>query len=78
MIRAAVHVSSLYYHETSPRGYKKFPCSKYNPSHKCKNAINCWHFNIYLHDKKPSERLKTRNFFIYRYFNFYEQLKFHA
>ena len=25
-----------------------------------------------------SERLKARNFFIYRYFCFYEQLKFHA
>ena len=25
-----------------------------------------------------SERLKARNFFICQYFNFYEQLKFHA
>ena len=25
-----------------------------------------------------SERLKARNFFIYRYFSFYEQLKFRA
>ena len=25
-----------------------------------------------------SERLKARNFFIFRYFNFYEQLKLHA
>ena len=25
-----------------------------------------------------SERLKARNFFICRYFSFYEQLKFHA
>ena len=27
---------------------------------------------------KTSERLKARNFFIGRYFSFYEQLKFHA
>ena len=39
------------------RGYKSFFMlnsaeTKIYPAHKClKNANNCWHFNIYKHDK---------------------------
>ena len=38
------------------RGYKTFFMLNsaehaIYPAHKCKNANNCWHFNIYKHDK---------------------------
>ena len=38
------------------QGYKTFFMlnsaeHKIYPAHKCLNANNCWHFNIYEHDK---------------------------
>ena len=41
---------------TRPQGYKTFFMlssaeTKIYPAHKCKNANNCWHFNIYEQDK---------------------------
>ena len=40
------------YIKTRPRGYKFFFMLNSTeheiiPAHKCKNANNCWHFNIY-------------------------------
>ena len=42
--------------ETWPGGYKTFSMlssaeHEIYPAHKCLNANNCWHFNIYEHDK---------------------------
>ena len=39
-------------------------------AHKCQNANNCWHFNIYKHDKisiinTTCESLKARKVFIF-------------
>ena len=68
---------------TWPRVYKTFSMlnsaeHEIYPAHKCQNANNCWHLNIYEQDKYNIERIKARNFFICQYFCFYEQLKFHA
>ena len=47
-------------------------------AHKCLNANNCWHFNIYYHDKDNIRETLARNFHFCRYFSFYEQLRFCA
>ena len=39
---------------------------------------NFWHFNIISKINTTPERLKAKNFFICRYFSFYEQLNFRA
>ena len=44
-------------------------------AHKCLNANNCWHLNIYGH---ASEGLKARKVFVFQHFCFYESVKFHA
>ena len=43
-----------------------------------KNANNRWHLKFICMINATSERIKERNFFICRYFRFYEQLKFRA
>ena len=49
--------------------------NKIYPAHKCLNA----NILTFISTKNTtSERLKARNFFIYPYFSFYEQLKFRA
>ena len=46
---AAISVSAK---QRRPKGYKTFSMlnlaeHEIYPAHKCKNSINCWHFNIY-------------------------------
>ena len=67
--------------EAWTRGYKVFFMlnsaeHEIYPARKCQNVNNCWHFNIISMIDTTSERLLARNFFICRYFSFYEQLKF--
>ena len=50
-----------------------------NPSHNSINARNsCFFLIVESMINTTSERLKARNFFICRYFSFYEYLKFRA
>ena len=65
--------------ENRLRGYKTFFMHnsaehRIYPAHKCKNANNCWYFNIISMMNTTSEKLKARNFFICWYLSFYEQL----
>ena len=52
---------------------KCFSCSKFSSehefyhAHKCLNANNCWHLNIYGH---ASEGLKARKDFVFQHFYF--------
>ena len=77
-----LHISQFLY-KTWPRGYKTF---SYSTQLSTK-------FIVLINAKMPTivgiltfvsminttnERLKARNVFIYRYFSFYEQLKFRA
>ena len=63
------------------RGYKTFVIlnsagHEIYPAYKCQNANDCWHLTFISMEDTISERLKASNFFICRYFSFYEQLKF--
>ena len=49
-----------------------------NYAHKCKNANNCWHFNIFSMINAISESLKATKDFIFQLISFYEWLKFHT
>ena len=68
---------------TWPRVYKTFLMlnsveNEFFPAHKCLNANNCWHFNIYEQENSIisfSEPKKMLNFL--RFYT-YEHLKFHA
>ena len=69
------------WHRFRPRGYNFFSCST-QLSTKFILLINVTTIDGILTFismiNTTSERNKARNFFICRYFSFYEQLKFHA
>ena len=69
--------------KTRPRGYKTFSMlnlaeQEIYPAHKCLNANIVDILTFISMINTTSVRLKARNFFNCRYFNFYEQLKFFA
>ena len=46
--------------------------------HRCLNANNCWHFNIYEQDNYKIFLKPEKSLFLGQHFSFYENLKFDA
>ena len=46
--------------------------------HKYQNAKNCWHFNIYKHDKHYIRQFESIKKIIFQRFRFCEHLKYPA